>query len=177
VEFERSARIRTGGAGCGCTGCVSTIASLGMAVGITVAVFVMISASKSGADEAALLAFNACPTITAELGSPIRESTLSMGCGETESSGSHGTAKWTMSIEGPRGSASAWYSATFNGNRPWQVDAANVTLADGRTLDAVPCARAPQGEEPIERPRDREREPEERERDPQDRDRKGGKRR
>lgn len=144
-------RVRTGA---GCSGCLALPLSLGMTCGIGALVFGGIELSRQSSDAAAVAAIGSCPAITAALGAPIVESTVSTGCGESESGGGVGHAQWGMSIRGPRGSASAWYAAHYTGGGPWIVDSATVTLGDGRTLTAVPCDSAPA--EPPRRERERD---------------------
>jgi hypothetical protein len=110
-----------------------------LGIPITVVTLGAIQMSQQAADEAALAAFAACPTITAALGTPLSEPTLSMGCGESSSGGGHGDAEWTITIVGPKGRASGWYHAVYDGGGPWTVLSAQATLPDGQTVTAVPC--------------------------------------
>jgi len=155
--------ISTTSGGCGCTGCLSSMFSLVLAIGISSFVLVVIHQSHQGSDQAAIEAFEACPAITAELGAPLERVPWSMSCGEYEGSGNRGVANWNIPVRGPKGQASGWYSATYTGNSPWVVDTAHLTLSDGRTVQAVPC----EGGRPAPSPPARER--------PRpDRERKGG---
>jgi len=136
VEISTS---RAGG-GCGCGGCVSLVFSLGSALVMTVGVFAIISQSHVESDKAAIAAFEACPAVTAELGSPLKRVPWSMSCGEYEGGGSRADADWTIRVEGPKGTASGWYAASYTGNNPWMVHTATIDLPSGRTVTAVPCA-------------------------------------
>jgi hypothetical protein len=123
----------------GCTGCLGSLMAPLLGLPIVVLTLGGISMSQKGSDAAALAAYEACPAITAALGTPLEEATLSMGCGESSSGGGHGDAEWTITIVGPKGRASGWYHASYHGGGPWTVLSATATLPDGQTVSAVPC--------------------------------------
>lgn len=144
--------------------------SLVMGVGITALSLGLVAGSHSGSDEAAVGAFQRCDAVTDALGSPIEKVPWRMSCGEYEGGGNHGEANWSITVRGPKGQASGWYSASYVGDDPWQVHAATLDLADGRTIRAVPCMSGSPAPEPPSRDRERDRD-----RDPDERRSKGGK--
>lgn len=152
IQVERS--------GCGCGGCLSAVFGVGMSVLLPLFILGMLSVGRAGSDAAAVEALNACPAVTDVLGSPIRESALSMGCGQSSSGGGSGRAQWSMRVTGPKGSASASYSASYAGNSPWTVTSA-IVETDAGTISAVPCPTGspvpskPPGERPKSRPKRR----------------------
>lgn len=110
-------------------------------------VFAAIRSSRSESDAAALAAMEACPEIVEALGAPLAVQPLSLGCGESETGGGAGHASWSIGVRGPRGSASAGYTAYYTANGPWEVDSAWVEL-DGKTVDALKCVEPADPEPP-----------------------------
>jgi hypothetical protein len=155
IHEQQAIRVGRVGRPLGCTGCLGSLMAPLLGIPIAVLTIGGIQMSQQGSDEAALAAFSACPTITAALGTPLSEPTLSMGCGESSSGGGHGEAEWTITIVGPKGRASGWYSAEYHGGGPWTVVSATATLPGGQTVSAVPCPAAAPPAAPPASPPDR----------------------
>ncbi len=125
--------------GCGCGGCLASLFSVGLTAGIGIVVLGVLLAMPRGGSDAVLVAMAQCPAVTAAMGSPLRVSKWSMGCGEESSGGGSGNAQWTISVQGPKQGASVSYAASYLANEPWDVQRAVVSLDDGTTVTAVPC--------------------------------------
>ena len=150
--------------GCGCGGCLSSLTGLavmGLSVVMLVGGLAFIPLSHTGSDQAAVEAFEDCPAVTDALGSPLERVPYSMGCGEYEGGGGHAESSWTITVRGPKGSASGWYSASYTGSQPWVVHSATIDLPSG-TVSAVPCASGSRPEPAPRRGRDRDRDDDER---------------
>jgi hypothetical protein len=146
IYQERTVGARRGKlGGAGCVGCLSPLLTLGLGCGITGIVFGSIGMSRRGSDAAAIEAFSQCREVVAALGTPMHRRPLSMGCGEYEGGGSSGDANWQITVQGPRGSASGWYQASYRNNEPWTVTGGSIELASGTvTLPCTPPSAAPQ---------------------------------
>jgi hypothetical protein len=125
--------------GCGCGGCVASVFSVALTLGIGLLAFGMVFAMPHGGRDEVMAAMAQCPAVAAAMGTSLRESKMSMGCGEESSGGGSGNATWTISVYGPRQGGSVSYQATYLGNQPWEVQRAVVALDDGRSISAVPC--------------------------------------
>lgn len=154
IYEEHTSQPRGGGKVLGCAGCMAPLAAPVMGGIITAITFGAIGMSRQGSDAAAIAAFEACPAVTAVLGSPIEKSVLSMGCGEYEGGPTSGDASWSISFYGPRGSASGSYDANYRNGGPWTVTSASVTFSDGSRITAVPCpVQQPAPEAPSPKPK------------------------
>jgi hypothetical protein len=128
--------------GCGCGGCFGCLGSGVMFAMVPLLValpMVLVMSGQQESDRAAIAAFNACPAVTDALGT-VREANYSMGCGESSSGGGYAQAAWTISVEGPKGSATGRYVATKLGSGPWEIQSATLQTASGQSVVAVPCA-------------------------------------
>lgn len=103
--------------------------------------FVLFSGAPAcmGFEEPTLATLSACPEVTTALGTPLRRSWMGMSCGNAETSDSFGQASWHFPVAGPSGSGSVDVVAERRGG-PWVLYQANVEI-DGRTIDALACAR------------------------------------
>jgi hypothetical protein len=93
-----------------------------------------------GAYEPAFAALNACPQAVALLGGNIRQSSIGMACGSSETSGSYGRANWKIPVTGDRGSGSFQYAGRNNG-QGWRLDYASLEVGD-QVVSVWPCGAA-----------------------------------
>jgi hypothetical protein len=119
--------------------CFTALLSLGLTCGIGGFVLALLVAIPKGGSDAVVTAMNACPAVVDALGTPIELTPLSLGCGKEASGGGSGLANFTLSVAGPKASGTVAYRASYTAGGPWEINAATVSLADGRAIAAVPC--------------------------------------
>lgn len=98
-------------------------------------------ATCGGHDELVTAALLRCPRAVELIGDDAHPARLGMACGSTETSGSTGSASWSLPYTGSRGRGTVGFAAVKR-RGDWELDDAVLEIG-GETIDLVTCSRGP----------------------------------